>query len=142
MQSGFCSQRSSVHTHDCAHGSWFLHGNPVEVVEKINHHAVEEAVLRAIGRGNPTVPTPTRDAYPEPVVLKYAKVRSLSTFERLAQTWKFAKHGSTYEIVPYQRLKTGGGEEDRDRTEAIPADEQSLESAVHRLVERALVTGR
>jgi len=57
-------------------------------VDVSDRKAVEDAMLRAIARGNPTVPTPTRDNFPEDVPLKHARVKSLSTFEKLAQTWK------------------------------------------------------
>ncbi len=111
--------------------------DPVEVVDASDRKAVEDAMLRAIARGNPTVPTPTRDNFPEDVLLKYARVKSLSTFERVAQTWKFSKRQGAYLIAPYRPLKSGGAEEDPDRTEAIPA-ETALVEVVHRLVERAL----
>jgi hypothetical protein len=111
--------------------------DPVEVVDAADRKAVEDAMLRAIGRGNPTIPTPTRDNFPEDVLLKYARVKSLSTFEKLAQTWKFSKRQGAYLIAPYRPLKSGGSEEDVDRTEAIPA-ETPLAEVVHRLVERAV----
>jgi hypothetical protein len=110
--------------------------DPVEVVDASDRKAVVDAVLRAIARGNPRVPTPTRDNFPEDVLLKYANVKSLSTFEKLAQTWKFSKRQGAYLIAPYRPLKSGGSEEDPERTEAIPTEEP-LETAVQRLVERA-----
>jgi hypothetical protein len=61
------------------------------------------------------VPTPSRGNYPESPLLKHANVKSLTTFEN-ARSWKLSKR------------------------EAIPA-EDSLEAAVHRLVERAFVSG-
>jgi hypothetical protein len=56
--------------------------DPVAVVDVSDRKAVEDAMLRAIARGNPTVPTPTRDNFPEDVPLKCARVKSLSTFEK------------------------------------------------------------
>jgi hypothetical protein len=110
--------------------------DPVEVADVSDRKAVEDAMLRAIVRGNPTVPTPTRDTFPGDVLLKHAKVKSLSTFEKLAQTWKFSKREGAYLIAPYRPLKSGGSEEDPEKTEAIPTDEP-IECAVRRLVERA-----
>jgi hypothetical protein len=110
--------------------------DPVEVVDAFDRRAVEDAMLRAIARGNPRVPTPTRDNFPEDVLLKYAKVKSLSMFEKVARTWKFSKRAGAYLIAPYRPLRTGGSEEDPKRTEAIP-DEEPIESAVRRLVELA-----
>jgi len=110
--------------------------DPVEVADVSDRKAVEDVMLRAIVRGNPTVPTLTRDTFPEDVLLKHAKVKSLSTFEKLAQTWKFSKREGAYLIAPYRPLKSGGSEEDPEKTEAIPTDEP-IECAVRRLVERA-----
>jgi hypothetical protein len=110
---------------------------PVEVVEVSDWKGVEDALLRAVSRGNPTVPTPTRNTFPEPVLLKYAKVKSLSTFERSAESWKLSKREGAYLLAPYRPGKHGGSEEDPDRTEAIPA-ETPLVEVVHRLVKRAV----
>ena len=113
---------------------FYMRIDPVEVVDASDRKAVEDAMLRAIARGNPIVHTPTRDNFPEDVLLKYTRVKSLSTFEKLAQTWKFSKGQGAYLIAPYRPLKSGGSEEDPEKTEAIPTEE-SLESAVRGLVE-------
>jgi len=110
---------------------------PVEVVDTVDRREVENAVMRAIARGNPVVPTPTRDSYPPSPLLKAANVRSLSALEKSAQTWKLSKTGGAYEIVLYKRAKPAGALEDRQRTELVP-DSEPLPVVVHRLVERAL----
>ena len=109
---------------------------PVEVIDATDRQGLEQALIRAVNRGNPVVPTPTRDKFPEDPLLKHAKVKSLSTFEKSAQSWKLSKREGAYLIAPYRPGKHGGSEEDVDRTEAIP-EEEPLEYAVHRLVERA-----
>jgi hypothetical protein len=92
--------------------------------------------MRAISLGNPVVPTPARDNCPEDPLLKHANVKSLSTFERSAQSWKLSKREGAYRIAPYRPNKEGGAEEDLHTTEALP-QEEPLESVVHRLVKRA-----
>lgn len=109
---------------------------PVEVVDVSDRLGVEDAMLRAINRGNPVIPTPTRDSFPEPVLLKYANMKSLAAFERSSESWKLSKREGAYLLAPYRPGKNGGSEEDPDRTEAIPA-EMPLIAIVHRLVERA-----
>ena len=116
---------------------FYMGMEPIEVVDTSERQEVENAVMRAITRGNPVVPTPSRDNYPESPLLKRANVKSLSTFEKSAQTWKLAKNNGAYEIVPYKRVKTAGALEDRERTEVLP-DSELLPVVVHRLVERAL----
>jgi len=111
--------------------------DPVEVVDLSDWKGVEDALFRAVSRGNPIIPTPTRDAFPEPVLLKYAKVKSLSTFERSAETWQLSKREGAYLLAPYLPQEHGGAEQDPDRTEAVPAD-MPLAEIIHRLVERAI----
>src|SRR5688572_21248607 len=53
---------------------------PVAVVPVTDSGALENAIKIAMSKGNPIVPTPTRDAFPKPVVLEYAKVKSWSAF--------------------------------------------------------------
>jgi hypothetical protein len=110
---------------------------PVAVVDVSDRRGVEDALLCTVCRGNPIVPTPTRDTFPEDVVLKHAKVKSLSTFERSSETWQLAKHHDAYTLAPCRPGKHGGSEEDPDRTETIPA-EMTLVAVVHRLVARAV----
>jgi len=112
---------------------------PVEVVDVRDQAELERALVRAVRRGNPTVPTPSRGSYPPSPLLKHSKVKSLSTFEKLAQSWKLSKRDDAYFIVPYRPHKEGGSEEDVERGEAIPAD-KPLEAVVHRLVDRALAS--
>lgn len=115
---------------------FYMGVEPVEVVDAADQAAVADALIRAVNRGNPVVPTPTRDNYPEDPLLKHAGVKSLATFEKSAQSWKLSKREGAYLIAPYRPSGEGGAEEDLERTEAVPAREP-LESVVHRLVERA-----
>lgn len=55
---------------------------PVEVVDASDHSGLQEALIRSISRGNPSVSTPGRDNYPEDPLLKHAGVKSLATFEK------------------------------------------------------------
>ena len=110
--------------------------DPVEVLDVSDRKAIEKAVVRVVTQGNPTVPTPTRDSFPEDPLLKAAKVGTLAAFEKSAQTWKLSKNYRGYSISPYRIGKHGGSEEDPVRTEAIP-EHEPLEQVVRRLVERA-----
>jgi hypothetical protein len=96
---------------------------PVEVIDAPDRLGVEQALIRAVNRGNPVVPTPTRENYPEDPLLKHAKVKSLSIFEKSAQSWKLSKREGAYLIAPYRASNDGGAEEDVDRTEAVPGQE-------------------
>ena len=116
---------------------FYMGVEPVEVVDARDRTALEQALIRVVNRGNPIVPTPSRTNYPEDCLLKYAKVKSLSTFEKLARSWQLSKRDGAYIIIPYRPGKYGGAEEDVERGEAIPAEEP-LEVVVRRFVNRAL----
>ena len=49
---------------------------PVEVAPAADIEAVQRALIRAMNRGNPKISMPSGPPFPEPVVLKYAKVKS------------------------------------------------------------------
>jgi hypothetical protein len=110
---------------------------PVEVVDLCDHAAVEQALIRTISRGNPSVPTPSRANFPKNPLLKYAKVKSDSSFDKVAKSWKLSKRDGAYFIVPYRPRKDRGQEEDTERGEAMPADLR-LDAVARRLISRAL----
>jgi hypothetical protein len=60
----------------------YLDVEPVAVAAVADFETFRRAIYDALRRGNPTVPTPTRAKFPVPVVLKYAKARSWSAFEK------------------------------------------------------------
>jgi hypothetical protein len=64
---------------------------PVEVVDARDHAAVEQALMRAISRGNPSIPTPVRATFPKNPLLKYAKLKSDSSFDKQTKSWQLSK---------------------------------------------------
>jgi hypothetical protein len=111
---------------------------PVEVVAPPDQTALEQAIIRVVKRGNPSVPTPPGGAnFPKSPLLKYAKMKSISSFDKLAKSWKLSKREGAYLIIPYRARNDSGAEEDAERGEAIPAEEP-LETVVRRLVHRVL----
>jgi len=116
---------------------FYLAVEPVAVADESDKTGIEEAVASAVERGNPIVPTPTRDGYKDYVLLKYAGVKSLSTFEKLARTWKLSRRSGNFVIAPYRPGQYGGAEEDLNRQESVP-DSVPVREVIHRLVQRAL----
>jgi hypothetical protein len=55
---------------------------PVADVSASNTEEIRQALRATIARGNPVVPILRRSEIPPPVLLKYAGVKSWSTFER------------------------------------------------------------
>jgi hypothetical protein len=99
---------------------FFLDVDPVDVVSASDTEALQHAVKQAIGRGNPKVPTPTRAAFPKPVVLKYAKVKSWPAFERDCLYWTTVEKDGVYHVIQGRKRPDRRWEDDPKRTEALP----------------------
>lgn len=110
---------------------------PIAVLDPRDRVAVELALLDAIRRGNPLIPTPSPDSYPPSPLLKHAKVKTPSAFEKSTQRWQLGRYPAEYVVVPYRPGKYGGAEEDSDLREVFPIDDP-IESVVSRLVDRAI----
>jgi hypothetical protein len=130
--------RALVPTMARTKAGFYMGIEPVEVVDPDDPGALEQAIMRTVKRGNPSVPTPPGGAkFPKSVLLKYAKMKSISSLDKLATSWQLSKREGAYLIVPYRPRKDSGKEEDTERGEAIPGD-MPLEAVVHRLVHRVL----
>jgi hypothetical protein len=101
---------------------FYMDREPVALVPVTNTDALRQALEDAARRGNPIVPTPKRNAFPPPVLPKYAGEKSWSKFMQGASEWTIAEHNGTYRIVPYRKDPTGGPSwvEDRDHKIDLP----------------------
>jgi hypothetical protein len=99
---------------------FYLDVDPVGVVSATDTEAMQHAVKQVIGRGNPKVPTPTRAAFPKPVVLKYAKVKSWPAFERGCLYWTIVEKDGVYHVIQGRKRSDRGWEDDPKRSEALP----------------------
>src|SRR3954463_14722314 len=114
---------------------FYLEIEPVDVVA-LNQRQKLVAVLRnAMQRELPVVPTPTRDDFPKPVILKYAKVRSLRQFEREAKRWRISAIDQRYTLTPYRLRPDSGWEEDTEKEILLP-NGTTLDAMLEELVER------
>jgi len=110
---------------------------PVAVLDSSDREGIQSAFLDVIRRGNPTVPTPTRATYPPDPLLKHAKVKSASEFERLVQRWKLGRYATEFVVTSYRPGKYGGAEEDPRGRESF-SEKEPIEFVVSRLLDRAL----
>jgi hypothetical protein len=94
---------------------------PVAVVP-ISHAAdLKRAFLETIARGNPIVPDSSPDDHPDPVVPKYAGVKTWTAFARGTSVWLLNERDGVYQIQPYKRSKPRGWEQDPTRYITLPA---------------------
>lgn len=94
--------------------------DPVAVVSVTDTEALQRAIKEAMSKGNPIIPAVTRDTFPKPVVLKYAKVKSWSAFERGTLLWTIVAKAGNYEIKPGRKRPDRGWEDDPEKIESLP----------------------
>jgi hypothetical protein len=87
---------------------FYMRREPVAVVPAANTEALRRALQDVMDRGNAIIPTPKRDAFPPPVLPKYAGVRSWSAFMRGASEWAIDERGGIYQIIRYRKDPDGG----------------------------------
>jgi hypothetical protein len=116
---------------------FFLGIEPVAVLDEKDLDAIESAIVSAVKKGNPKIPTPGREEYKADVLLKHSGVKSLSTFARLARTWNLSRQRGAFLISPSRPAQHGGSEEDSSRQESLP-DTLPLKEIARRLLERGL----
>lgn len=103
---------------------------PVAVVPVSDTDALRRALRETIARGNPTV---KYDRSAPPVLLKYAGVKSWSTFARNARLWVMEEAADVFIVVPYQRGADGSFSPDKTATVTL-----QNATAPHDLAERMI----
>lgn len=86
---------------------FYMNREPVAVVPVANTDTLRGALRNVIKMGNRVIPTPARDAYPPPVLPKYAGAKTWSAFMRGASEWKITQNNGVYQIIPYRRDPEG-----------------------------------
>src|SRR5579864_3001364 len=107
--------------------------DPISVVPISKTADLLNAFRDAMRRGNPVVPTPTRENHPKPAVLKYAGVNTWTAFARRARGWHIEERGGTYRIIGQRNSRTGGWENDSDQTVNMPAG-SSTDEVIDRMI--------
>jgi hypothetical protein len=79
---------------------FYMHAEPVAVVPAADTDALRRAFHNVMEEGNKIVPTPKRDAFPPPILPKYAGVKSWSAFMKGASYWAINKDNGNYDILP------------------------------------------
>jgi hypothetical protein len=94
---------------------------PVAVVSASNTEALRKALAETIARGNPDVPMLRRSEWRPPVVLKYAGVKTWSTFERGMQLWSIEDKGDRFQIAGQRKQPDGMWRDDPEQIVTFPA---------------------
>lgn len=94
---------------------------PVAVVPASNTEALRRALAETIARGNPNVPVLRRSEWPSPVLLKYAGVKSWSTFEQGMLLWDIKEDAGCFKIDSNSKQPNGMWREDPKQTIKFPS---------------------
>ena len=96
---------------------------PVAVAPLSNVVELRRAFRQTIERGNPIVPLLSRAEHPEPVILKYAGLKSWSAFARGTVVWDIQNKDGIWRIIGHRRRPDRGWERDPDQeTSFTPID--------------------
>jgi hypothetical protein len=106
---------------------------PVAVVAVSNTGAIHQALLGTINKGNPPASYYRPGDAPQPVVLKYAGVRTWAAFVRNALSWSVKEQDGTYQIVGYRTRRDGHWEEDLEQRTTFPR-RSSLDEVIDRMI--------
>jgi hypothetical protein len=106
---------------------------PVAAVAASDTDAVRRALLDTIARGNPLTAYYSRGTYPQPVVLKYAGVKTWSAFARGTSNWTIKEKDGRYQIVGY-KMHPDGWVEDPEQITSFAVG-TTLDDVVDRAIE-------
>jgi hypothetical protein len=106
---------------------------PVAVVPVAHTEGIHRALSDAIAKGNITVPVP-KGKWPDPVLLKYAGVKTWSAFARDADIWTIEEKDHRYQIHGYRMHRKGYWEPDPDQKIDFPP-ETKVDPVIDRMVE-------
>jgi hypothetical protein len=92
-------------------GYGYLDIEPVAVASVADARALRSAIFDAMSRGNPDIPVPDLRTS-KWVVLKYAKVKSPSQFEKGTSNWRIEERDGRYQVAPVPKHRDDRGWED------------------------------
>jgi hypothetical protein len=114
---------------------FYMLREPVAVVPAANTEALRRALHDVMARGNVIIPTPKRNAYPPPVLPKYAGEKTWSAFMRGVSEWKINEKNGNYQIVQYRENPKGDGSwvEDPNKKNELPPG-STIDDVIDRMI--------
>jgi hypothetical protein len=108
---------------------FFLDIEPVRVIQVSDLHSLASAIEQAMVAGNPLVPTPTRAAFPKPVILKPAGVKNWNAFVKRAACFTIFHLGDELEISETAPNDNGDWVDAPSLNQRLPATSSALDIA-------------
>jgi hypothetical protein len=121
-----------IPTFGLVHKGLYRDVEPVAVVDVSDTDALRRTFRETIARGNPPTPYYRRDSYPQPVVVKYAGVKSWGAFARGASPWSIKEDDGIYQIAGKLRGPNGWAEDPEQKVE-LPSG-TSVDQVIDRMI--------
>lgn len=112
---------------------FYLHIEPIEVIEAQDTDRLFNAIKGVIAKGNPVVPTPDRNSYAKSPILKCSGIKSWSQFEKDARFWTLSDTAGEYWFTPWKKRRDRGSEPDTQRSITFPTN-VSMDEIVRQVV--------
>ena len=106
---------------------------PVAVVSVSDINDVRQALQATTARGNPIVPMLRRSEWKPPVLLKYARVRSWSAFERGMLFWTIKSNDTSFQIAGQKKQPNGMWNDDPEQTLIFPTG-ATVDDVIERMI--------
>ena len=121
-----------IPTTGAVHEGLYRDIEPVAAMDVSDSHSIREALRARIARGNPSTPYYPRGAYPQPVVLKHAGVKSWWAFARGASPWLIKEDDRGHQIIGHRMHPDGWVEDPQQRFEFSRGT--SIDSVIDRMI--------
>ena len=115
---------------------FFLDVEPVRIAKLDDFESLASAIEQAMLAGNPRVPTPTRAAFPTPVILKPAGTKNWNTFVERGACFTIFRGAAELELAETARNDDGEWVDDASLSQKLPASSSAVDIA-KRIAERA-----
>lgn len=115
---------------------FFLDVEPVRVAKLSDLQSLASAIEQAMIAGNPQVPTPTRAAFPKPVILKPAGVKNWNAFIERGACFTIFRGEGKLEITETARNDDGEWVDAPSLNHKLPANSLAFDIG-KRIAERA-----
>jgi hypothetical protein len=114
---------------------FFLDVEPVRVTKLDDLQSLALAIEQAMVAGNPRVPTPTRAAFPKPVILKPAGTKNWNTFVERGACFTIFRCDAELELHETARNDDGEWVDASSLSQKLPANSLAVDIA-KRIAER------
>ncbi len=112
---------------------FYMHVEPVTVVSVSNIESLRSAFRDVTARGNAVILTPKRNAFPPPLLPKYAGVKTDHAFMQGALHWAIDEKDGNYQIIGYRVHRDGYWVQDPAQKIDFPPD-STAEDVVERMI--------